>query len=300
MLTSALGMILVLLAFNSNPLFAATLIPVKCTDDLGDNPLQTAIDNAPAGATLEITGTCVGQFIITDKSLILQGKGVAPTLFGARSGTVLTVLNPKQSRTVPPMAVVLKSLTITGGDTELCGGGIHNGDEPRCQSLDFGATRRFVPGGVITLSNVTVTGNRAEMGAGVYNSYGTLTLSNSKVVGNIGRGPLKVLGAGIANLGSATLINTIVAGNNADLSNGAAGGGGIWNTGSLSLTNSIVAGNTSGDGGGIDSAGGSVILTNSVVTGNRDSSSGEGIWIEGGTLKLKGSTVTGNTLGPYR
>jgi len=146
---------------------------------------------------------------------------------------------------------------------------------------------------------VTLTNNRAEKGAGVYNSYGTLTLSNSKVLGNIGRGPNKVLGAGIANLGSATLINTIVAGNNTDLSNGAAGGG-IWNAGSLSLTNSIVAGNTSWDGGGIDSAGGSVLLTNTVVIGNRDSSSGEGIWIEGGTFKQKGSTITGNTLGPER
>jgi hypothetical protein len=329
---SALGAtFLVLLASTAPALQAAPApIAVNCA---GNNPLQAAIDKAPAGATLAITGTCVGQFTIKDKSLVLQGKGTAAILFGGALGTVLTVLHPNTKLQAP--FITIKDLTITGGDAESCGGGIRNGDDRSCQT--FGRNPTTVRGGAIMLSNVMVTGNRAAIGAGIHNSSGTISLYNSKVMGNTGRGDYDILGAGIANAGTAYLINTIVAGNFTDsgsLSDSGSfsnpgsftfpgslftdpgnssvpggftdttitvAGGGIWNSGNLNLTNSTVAGNTSQEGGGIYKEGGTVTLLSSVVTGNR-ASTGGGIWtLEGGKLTLGaakgstvGSTVTGN------
>ena len=92
-----------------------------------------------------------------------------------------------------PVTVTLTNNTVSGNKvTGLSfGGGIDNA------------------GAQITLTNSTVYGNEAEFGAGIANGTGRITLANSTVSGNTATGE----GGGIA--GSATLKNTIVAGNEA-------------------------------------------------------------------------------------
>jgi predicted outer membrane repeat protein len=81
------------------------------------------------------------------------------------------------------------------------------------------------------------------------------------------------------------------------------GGGGIWNVGTMMLTNSTVSGNTSESiGGGVyNYETGTLTLTNSTVSGNsatvgccEPNTFGGGI-VNVGTLTLTNSTVSGNT-----
>lgn len=103
-------------------------------------------------------------------------------------------------------------------------------------------------------------------------------------------------GAGIANRGTLTLIDTVVVGNTVRNGSTYVGlGGGISNAGTLTLIGLVVRGNTStAHGGGIDDPpSGTVTLTDSVVRGNRGLHSGGGIenW---GVATLKGSVVRVN------
>jgi CSLREA domain-containing protein len=73
-------------------------------------------------------------------------------------------------------------------------------------------------------------------------------------------------------------------------------GGGILNYGSLILTDSIVTGNVAeGVGGGLfNETGAGMSLTNVTVTGNGAAAWGGGIWSDGG-LSISDSTISGNT-----
>jgi hypothetical protein len=104
------------------------------------------------------------------------------------------------------------------------------------------------------------------------------------------RGFVDQEGAGIANLGSLTLVNSTVTGNNAER-----GGGGIYSWRQLTLTNSTVSGNsTTGSGGGIY-VWRQLTLTNSTVSGNSATGPGGGIFSSHTTLT--NSTVSGNSGG---
>jgi hypothetical protein len=56
--------------------------------------LQTAINSASRGDTLQVRGTCIGNFTIANTSLSLVGLGTLPeaTLNGNSSGTVVSVV----------------------------------------------------------------------------------------------------------------------------------------------------------------------------------------------------------------
>ena len=156
---------------------------------------------------------------------------------------------------------------------------------------------------IVGISNLTISGGVGGSGGGIYNSGGTLTLTNSTVSGNtvVGGG---VSGGGIFNIsgGAVTLTNSTVSGNTA--ANGAVGGG-IYNTvgGTVIVTNSTVSGNTAsnsggvgGFGGGIFNAVGAVTLTNSTVSGNTSTvDDGGGIFNTGGTVNAANTIIAGNT-----
>ena len=111
-----------------------------------------------------------------------------------------------------------------------------------------GASRVFeVQDGPAVLSGLTVTDGTADVGGGLYNSAGTLAVTDVTVSGN-----------------TAT-----------------AGGGGLATVGggSTTLTNCIVSGNTAqSNGGGLYNDGGGTTLTNCTVTGNTTQLNGGGCW----------------------
>jgi CSLREA domain-containing protein len=106
--------------------------------------------------------------------------------------------------------------------------------------------------------------------------------------------------AGTADFGILTVNNTTVNISRLTISGGSGDGGGIFlDGGTLTLTNSLISGNTSSFmGGGIFQAGGVIALTNTTVSGNR-ASFGGGIAISSGSLTLSNSRVIGNLSTSY-
>ena len=102
----------------------------------------------------------------------------------------------------------------------------------------------------------------ADSGGGIYNWFGTVSLSNSTFDGNSAN--IGGIGGGISNSDGLTVNNCTISGNLAD----GGSGGGIYqddSSGSLTLDNSIVADNTS-DGSPSDILG--PITANSSLIGN--------------------------------
>jgi hypothetical protein len=153
----------------------------------------------------------------------------------------------------------------------------------------------------------------------------TVSISGLTIAGGYAPVPdyasIAYLGGGIANFGTLTLSNSTVTGNTVDPCPDPTGcfdrippsaGGGIFNgnadgTAVLTIINSTVSGNRDldGQGGGIangidgdnyDVPGGTVILSNSTVSGNY-SGQGGGIF-NFGMLMVTSSTVSGNSASP--
>ena len=113
------------------------------------------------------------------------------------------------------------------------------------------------------LDNMTITGNSANRGGGIYlTPYSSLTLSNSTVSGNHSRDN----GGGILINGTnAEISNSTISGNNA----GDDGGGVHIRFGStVSITNSTFTENSGRVGGGIYAGNSNVELINSIVAGS--------------------------------
>ena len=152
---------------------------------------------------------------------------------------------------------------------------------------------------IANLGGLTITNGKSSnsssnksYGGGIYNSYGTLTVTNSTISGNTASGD----GGGIYKYsGTLTVTNSTITGNTAE------NGGGIYNDGTLTVTNSTISGNTASyNGGGIDNFSGTLTVTNSTISGNTSSGDGGGIYnYYSGTLTVTNSTIAGNTASSY-
>jgi hypothetical protein len=153
----------------------------------------------------------------------------------------------------------------------------------------------------VTLSRMTFRNAAGTAdGGGIYNCFGTLTVTDSIITGNRlqgGNGSFGY-GAGIYNCPSSTLtlINTTISGNSAEV------GGGICNGGALTIINSTFSENVARQhrGGAIANYG-LLIITNSTFSGNSGGSSGlaggilnGGLFQSAGTLLINSSTFSGN------
>jgi len=171
--------------------------------------------------------------------------------------------------------------------------------------------------GVMTISNVNLSGNRASVGGGGMASSNSLTLTNVTFSDNLAGNN----GGGINNTGSLSLTNVTFSGNQATNGGGmynigsssptltnvtfnsnsaSTNGGGIYNnsTGTLTITGSTLSSNTANtDGGGIyNHISGTVTVTNSTLSGNTAAVNGGGIYnYTSGTLTVTNSTLSGNS-----
>ena len=187
--------------------------------------------------------------------------------------------------------------------------------------------------GLLTLNRVSIlsststfSGSLMGQGGGISN-YGTLFVLNSVVRGNTAATsvnlPTDSLGGGIYNyvLQTVLLSNSQVLNNNVFMTNtsgfgtGLAAGGGIYNIGTVTLTHSSVSSNTvsssglaNAQGGGFyqNQTGGSVLLVDSHVEGNRlfangvvgdPSTEGGGLYVLSGTMTLLRMSIGGNMAG---
>ena len=167
--------------------------------------------------------------------------------------------------------------TITGGTVTLQYLTIANGSGDTSGGI-------FNSGGSVTVSNSTVSGNAASFGGGIRN-HAILTVSNSTISGNsVG----SFRGGGLFNQGTLTVSNSTVSGNSAAL------GGGIYNSGTLTVSNSTVSGNSASSGGGTFNNGGTLAMNNSTLAGNSAFLSGGGILNNGSSLTV-GNTIIANS-----
>ncbi len=277
-----MGTVVAILFLGANEALAETIFvdQAPCSDIGIGNPfctIQAAVDAAVSGDTIEIAAGTYTENVIIDKSVTLlgAGPGVNGTFVdGGGAGTVIFVMPPAA-------AVTISNMTITGGDSDMGGGGIGNA------------------GATLTLINITVSGNTSTGGGGgIANSFGTVTVINSTISGNTdaaaGGGILNVTGAGL----SFTLINSTVSGNTATAES--LGGGGIHNFfGLLRLFNSTVADNTDDflGVGGILNGVGMVELTNSIIATNPGFDCGGGILSFGYNLDSDGTCFDGSVTG---
>jgi len=271
-------------------------ITVNCPAD----NLQGAINAAPAGSTLLVSGTCTGNFYV-NKDLTLSGPAIldgggVPTTYG-------TTLN------VMAGTVVLNDLVIRDGvGIDSLGGGLWNSGRLTLNRSTVTHNTAYGVGGIfnmgqLTLNSSTVSYNTATDGnaAGILNcganpsfqayglctgSPGSLTLNRSTVSNNVG-GSLD--GGGIVNDAQAVMtLNFSTVSDNTTAGNG----GGIENQGIATLVGSTVSGNTGLSGGGIENNG-TATLNWSAVSNN--SSTGGSQFFGGGGGLTNGFSNTGTT-----
>jgi hypothetical protein len=296
------SLLVVLVLLSVVPVFGNT-ITVTNTNDSGPGSLRDAINSANSGDTINFSLTFPATITLTtaltidssgSKTLTVSGPGASALAISGGNSVPVFVIQPLFGLGGPVTATI-SGLTIENGSS-LLGGGIFNG-------------------GTLTLTDSTVSNNQVgtQLGAGIFN-VGTLTLTNTTVSENFVGHPVNGGGAGLYNdHGTLALINSTVSRNFA-VGDGFYEGGGILNhLGLVTLTNSIVSDNVLSANAGEDARGagianvdsGSLILSNSTVSGNSLSSIGSntggggisnGIFPPGhGSVRLINSTVSGNS-----
>jgi RTX calcium-binding nonapeptide repeat (4 copies) len=199
---------------------------------------------------------------LTAGQLVLNNPALT-TIIGP-GANLLTVSGNHASRVfdITGGSAALSGLTITGGSATFSGGGLYSSS------------------GNLSLTNVTVSGNSALQGGGLFNQ-GTETLTDVTVSGNFADA-----GGGLFSNGPSTLINVTVSGNSAT-----EGGGLYISSNTMSLTNVTVSGNSATGGGGLSANGGATTLTNTIVAGNT-----KGGDVSGRAISSTNSLIGGNPM----
>ena len=253
--------------------------------------LGTAIAEATAGETLQVIGTCRGNFVI-DKSLTLQGREAdkhVDSLDGNGSGTVLTINGGRNSSDA--VVVAVRDLAIANGETGIARARYTDltiDDSTITANTGWGVRAEGLEAAPVTVNRSSVSGNG---GGGIFVrafAFPRLTLNDSTVAHNGATGiaasppPSISQGTGV----SVTLNRSSVVGNN---------GSGVSLSArdfGLGLADSHVSGNASTGivaGPGFGSSG--VRADRSIVSDNGEG----GIRVGWARLTLTDSTVSGNS-----
>jgi len=206
--------------------------------------------------------------------------------------------------------LTLQNCQITGNVAGEQGGGVYNSGTLTLNSCTVSgnfATRGggIYNSGVLSLDSTQLSNNEALYGGAVSNEKGTATatLTNCTVSGNKAGS-----GGGFYNLASAqlTLVGCNLSGDTAFGDGGGVGnpasgqGGGVFNKGTLDLTNCTINGETGLNGDGLYNSGTATISDQTTIENNqryaKDTypSNGAGIF-NTGSITVTDSKVTGNT-----
>jgi hypothetical protein len=199
--------------------FAAT-IKVTNTNDSGTGTLREALASATDGDTIDATGVS-GTIFLTNGMLVVTNS---ITILGPGADVLAVDGNAAWCATNYPCSIWDSRVFLIGPvNVTIAGLTLTNG----WAYADYGGCI-YSAGATLTVSNCTITGNSAWIGAGIFidgSSFGsaTLTVVNSTFTGNSANG----LGGGIFNYHSTLIVsNCTFSGNGAGFS-----GGGIYNYG---------------------------------------------------------------------
>ena len=228
---------------------------------------------APGGRGALVVGTKA------DSSISIVGAASGVTIVGDGAHQVFN-LDPAM---VGGVSVAMSNIAVTGGvDNSYGGGGIIGGSGSSDKAAD-----------TLSLDNVSITGNRANLTGSATNNPG----------------------GGIQFIGGALRINNSVINNN---SSGSSAGGGVAYQAmgiageSLTITNSTFNGNSTAASDSLPNGGGALVIddraglatltisgstfTGNTVTNSAGAGVGSALWQRGGKLSFDSSTVAGNTL----
>ncbi|CAG0931818.1 putative outer membrane protein PmpB [Thermoflexales bacterium] len=254
--------------------------------------IQSMIDLAPDGGTVNIPSGTYTESLTVNKTLTLTGVSSATTVIQAITGQrVITVTSGHNLRLV--------NLTVTGGHpTSNVGGGIFAANDLQIVNCRLANNSADYGGGVFQEANtgrVDVIGSRIELnttgnhGGGLYVS-GNVALTNTQVLSNAAAGH----GGGLhVQAGRADFVGGVLANNSAGMN-----GGALNTNNSISITGAQFINNTSNDCGGALvqwNAGYTVTLTNTRFERNTAKNSGGGAFIAGASL-ISNSTFMTNTV----
>jgi CSLREA domain-containing protein len=196
---------------------------------------DSAFGGCPAGAGADTIPIGDGTYVLsippgTTGDGSLEGDlDVAGPLTITHTGLVPAVIDgngiDRVLHVLPTGNLTASGLTIRNGRTTQSGAGIRNE-------------------GGLNLSDATLTGNEttASFGGGIANAEtGSLTLTNVTISGNRSENDSGGLDQGPD--GQANLNNVTITGNTADTDANGGGGGGLMAKGTVNLRNTIVAGN---------------------------------------------------------
>jgi len=200
--------------------------------------------------------------------------------------------------------VVIRGLTLTGGDVSGDGGAILTHETLMISANTISNRASGSGGGIWASGNVTISSstisrnNNARSGAGIVGSR--VAVTSSTISGNSGVGIAggnvtvtsstvsKNYGGGISG-GNVTVTSSTISGN------GSYYVGGISASGNVTITSSTISGNSSYYGG-IISASGNVTITSSTISGNGSYLGGGGGGISAsGDVTVNSSTIWGNS-----
>jgi hypothetical protein len=155
-------------------------------------------------------------------------------------------------------------------------------------------------GGTLSLNKVTIRGGSVGQGGGLPSvpgggiaNRGTLAIHDSVISDNSAN-----VGGGVWNFdGTVTITSSHISNNDAGQFPGRGGGGGIFSSGgTVTITDSTVSKNSvlEGVGGGILNQGGTMSITNSTISDNRAIDAFAAGIANSGTMTIINSTVSGN------
>ena len=279
--------------------------------DKSDNPddtgsLRYAVDNMPAGTTIDFAQNVTGTITLSNGPLdittnvTINGPGAGTLAISGNQLSQVFDVSSGVTATIDGLTIengAAPSSEVTGSAAQ--GGGIYNAGNLSLGNDSFtgnaasgssGSGHKTGSGGAIynttganlSVNGSTFTGNSAaKYGGAIYVAGGVVTLTSGTVAGNTAG----VIGGGIYNNGSLTVSDSTISGNKAIANDG----GGIENLGTLLLTNSTAALNSAnsaaGYGGGIENYGqGTIVSTSSTIADNSA--------FYGGGIDNIGSTVT--------
>jgi hypothetical protein len=266
-------------------------ITVANTSDAGAGSLRQAVIDAAPGETVVLpagTYTLTTGELVVAKSVTISGHGMADTI--VRAGGAFRVLHTSgASNTVAISGLTLRDGHVVSSIAQ--GGGVLN------------------QGAALTLSDVSVTNNRADSdgvpggpgsiayGGGILNDSGALTLLRAQVTGNTATasggdgippngngGPGSIAeGGGLMSSAALTTVDTTFSGNAATATGGRGAGTGNGGPGSIVY------------GGGVLIAPGALTagVTASSITGNVGDASGGAHGPAGGTAGPGGTAQGG-------
>jgi hypothetical protein len=285
----------------------------------GDISLRDAIAAAMPGETIDFASSLTAggpatinlvfgslntnRHLTVDKDLTIKGPGASlltikaydPDLDGSNDRDGSRIFNVHDGNSIADKTVLIRDLTITGGDTSSAGGAIFSGEH-------------------LTIEACKITANSNDFNGVVYCSFGTLTIISSELRNNSGSAVSARSGLGV---GSLVISESVITGNDFDgvhwwaLSDvsistsqiTANGGQGIDHANShLTLLASTISGNSAGAIRSLNSQrNGGVTIADSLITNNNIALASFGphegaISIRDGDLTITSSTISENSL----